>query len=120
MKILLVEDHESVVRVSLLILRAQFGHEAKAVGTGAEALAAAKDFMPDVIILDIGLPDMSGYDVAQQMRADDAFDAVVLVAVTGHDAREHEKQAREAGCDAIFSKPVDFSAALSVQRAAGA
>lgn len=66
-----------------------------------------RDFRPDVAFLDIGLPGMSGYDLARRMRADPRFDSALLVALTGWGQDEDRRQSREAGFDHHLTKPAD-------------
>jgi DNA-binding response OmpR family regulator len=73
---------------------------------GAAALAMADSFKPDVVLLDIGLPDMSGYEVARRLRTA-AQPPALLVALTGWGATEDRKLARAAGCNYHLTKPAD-------------
>ena len=75
--------------------------------TGAEALQTAAERRPDVAILDIGMPGMSGYEVAQQMRREAWGAGIVLVAITGWGQEEDKRRARAAGFDHHLTKPVD-------------
>ena len=82
------------------------GHLTRVAHDGASAIAAATEFAPDVIFLDIGLPDMNGYDVARALRALAQFSHVHIAAVTGWGQDEDRRKAREAGCDSHFTKPL--------------
>jgi CheY-like chemotaxis protein len=81
------------------------GHLVTVVHNGASGIAAAKEFAPDVVFLDIGLPDISGYDVARALRSQ--LSHVYIAAVTGWGQEEDRRKARAAGCDAHFTKPLD-------------
>jgi PAS domain S-box-containing protein len=83
------------------------GHEVRAAYSGGSALDTARAFKPDVVLLDIGLPGMSGYDVARAIRNDPALSSVLLVAITGWGQPDDRRKAREAGFDHHRVKPVD-------------
>jgi DNA-binding response OmpR family regulator len=87
----------------LLIAR---GHDVRVAYDGLEAVGAAVTFVPDVVLLDIGLPKLSGNDAARRIR-EALGDGVLLVAVTGWGQEEDRKRAREAGFDHHLTKPVD-------------
>jgi two-component system CheB/CheR fusion protein len=74
---------------------------------GPSVLPAAKDFHPDVVVLDIGLPGMDGYEVARQLRAQQEFRSTPLVAVTGYGQADDRVRSQEAGFDAHLTKPVN-------------
>jgi CheY-like chemotaxis protein len=118
LKILVVEDHHDLAEVSCRVLRDLYGHEVRTVDTGAKALQAAGAEVPDLVLVDIKLPDMSGYDVARRLRANPGFDHTLLVALTGYGAGVDEVYAREIGFDASFRKPLDFDLLVQVQRGA--
>ena len=85
------------------------GHQAHAAYTGKQAVTAAAQFDPDIIFLDIGLPDISGYEVATQLRALPNAQRFTLIALTGY-GQEHDRQnALASGFDDHFAKPVDFA-----------
>jgi two-component system CheB/CheR fusion protein len=84
------------------------GHEAQAVYSAQGALEAIATFSPDVVLLDIGLPEMDGYEVAKRIRAGGSF--VRLVALTGYGQAEDIQRTHSAGFDAHLVKPVDFAA----------
>jgi CheY-like chemotaxis protein len=86
------------------------GRRTDTVYDGPKVLAAAAAFHPDVILLDIGLPGMSGYEVARQLRADSRFSRTVLIAVTGWGSSEDRQRSREAGFDDHLTKPIDLAA----------
>lgn len=85
------------------------GHETLSAHTGPAALAAARSWHPDVILLDIGLPELDGYEVARRLRADPATRNVKLVAITGYGSEDDVQLAREAGFDDHLLKPVELS-----------
>jgi PAS domain S-box-containing protein len=108
-RVLVVDDNVDAAE-SLAMLLGLEGHETRMAHTGEEALAVAREFIPDTIFLDIGLPVMNGYEVARQIRADDAFDPQPrLIALTGWGAEDDRRQAHAAGFDTHLVKPVDPS-----------
>jgi CheY-like chemotaxis protein len=107
-RVLIVDDNEDAANSLAMILKLG-GHETASVYTAADALARAAAFRPDVVLLDIGLPGMDGYEVAQQMRELPGLRDVRLVAVTGYGRSEDRIRAREAGFDDHLVKPVEFS-----------
>jgi CheY-like chemotaxis protein len=89
----------------LLVLK---GHHAKAVTESKLALALAADFAPEVVLLDIGLPELDGYQVAQLLRQMPCMRHSLLVAVTGYGQPEDRKASRAAGFDHHLVKPVSL------------
>jgi putative two-component system response regulator len=103
-RVLIVEDEESNARVLSRLLRAE-GYVVDAVGDGEAALAAAADFSPDIILLDAGLPTMSGFDVCRHLRADPSTQLVPVVFITGLDTTDRRIAAIQAGANDFLSKP---------------
>jgi CheY-like chemotaxis protein len=93
---------------TLAMLLMMSGHTVETVHTGPEALKAAQTFQPDVMFLDIGLPGLSGYEVAQQLRSDSNIKGLILVALTGWGSEEDRRRARTAGFDYHLTKPVEI------------
>ena len=89
-------------------------------GDGASALAAIHADRPDVVLLDIGLPGMNGYEVAHALRGDDATRAAVIVAVSGYGEEAARERSRAAGFDHHLTKPLDFDLLDEILRAAPA
>jgi len=106
-RVLVVDDNVDGAE-SLAMLLGLFGHEARAVHDGPAALAAARDVAPEIVFLDIGLPGMSGYDVAKRFRADASLAGAVLVALTGWGSEDDRRKSKEAGFDHHLTKPVNF------------
>src|SRR5581483_3690117 len=115
-RVLVVDDNEDAAESMALVLKLE-GHVAVSVYTAADALTHATSFRPDVVLLDIGLPEMDGYEVAQQMRELPGLKHVRIVAVTGYGRSEDRLRAREAGFDAHLVKPVDFAVLQGILRA---
>jgi len=107
LRILLVEDFPDCAAMTAAVLR-QFGHTMRVVRDGAEALAACRDERPDVILLDIGLPGMSGYEFARQLRNELGNATPFLVALTGYGQSRDRAQSADAGIDLHLVKPVDL------------
>jgi len=107
MRALIVDDSEDATFVlgQLLELR---GFEVIAAHSGEEALATAEREGPDVIVLDLGLPDMDGFAVAERMRKNAAFAGTKLIALTGRSMDDAGAQTKAAGFDAHFVKPADI------------
>lgn len=103
---LVVDDNVDAAESIAKILRL-FGHEASCAYDGLSALSAAQAYRPDVIVLDIGLPGMDGYEVARRLRENAAFKRTPLVAITGYGQDEDRMQSEQAGFDRHLTKPVD-------------
>jgi CheY-like chemotaxis protein len=84
------------------------GHQAETVHEGLSAAAAARRFDPDLALLDIGLPDMDGYQVARQFKGADDLRHIRLVAATGYGQEQSRQQAADAGFDDFLVKPISF------------
>jgi signal transduction histidine kinase/CheY-like chemotaxis protein len=115
-RILLVDDNADA-RETLAQALVTLGHAVASAADGFEALGLAETFAPDVALLDIGLPVMDGYELADRLRHRDATAAITLVAVTGYGQPEDKARARTAGFDAHFVKPVDLQKLLAKIRA---
>ncbi|HXG04329.1 MAG TPA: response regulator [Candidatus Binatia bacterium] len=110
--ILLVEDNADA-RTTLQMLLELEGHRVRAAETGAEALQRATPPL-DVALIDIGLPDVDGYDVARRIRATPHGKSAYLIALTGYGQAEDRRRAEEAGFDTHLVKPVDPEALVSL------
>lgn len=107
LRVLVVDDNVDAAK-SLAMLLTIAGHRSRAVHSGADALEAILDYQPEVVLLDIGLPGMDGYEVAQRIRMQSSLDKVVIVGMTGYGQEEDQKKGREAGFDHHLVKPADF------------
>jgi signal transduction histidine kinase/DNA-binding response OmpR family regulator len=105
-RILIVDDNQDAAESIAQYLQLE-GHEVKAVGDGLQALACVPVFAPQIVILDIGLPVLSGYEVARRMRQMPVTERALLVALTGYGQKEDQMRAMEAGFDRHFVKPTD-------------
>ena len=105
LRVLIVEDNLDAAEM-LDVTVSQLGHATTLAHDGATAIEVAVRFVPDVILLDIGLPVLNGYTVAQTLRARPEFGSVHIAAVTGWGQDEDRRKAREAGFDSHFTKPL--------------
>jgi PAS domain S-box-containing protein len=108
-RVLVVDDNVDAAESIAIILRMS-GYAVRTVHDGQSALDVVPAWRPDVIVLDIGLPDIDGYQVAEHLRADPRFVDVPLVAVTGYGQESDRRRARAAGIDCHLTKPVDLEA----------
>jgi PAS domain S-box-containing protein len=108
-RILVVDDNEDVAESLAEILRTT-GHEVRTAYRGLAALEAVEAFLPEVVLLDIGMPGMDGYEVARRLRRERGLEKVLLVALTGYGRDEDRRRSREAGIDHHLVKPVDPAA----------
>ncbi len=106
-RILVVDDNRDVTESVALLLRA-LGHDVRTAHDGPTALEAALDYRPEVVLLDIGLPGLDGFEVAKRMRRQPALKNTVLVAMTGYGQEADRQRSREAGFDHHLVKPADF------------
>lgn len=106
-RILVVDDHEDSATTLTLLLEAS-GHEVRAVHGGQSALELATEWRPDLILLDIGMPEMDGYEVARRIRNLPELAGIVLIALTGWGQDEDRRRSAEAGFDHHLVKPVDL------------
>ena len=108
-RILVVDDNRDSTD-SLAVLLRLFGNDVRTAYDGRQALAIAHGYQPDLILLDLGLPGMTGFEVAKQLRTLRGLADVVIVALTGYGTDEDRSQSRAAGFNAHFIKPVDLTA----------
>lgn len=106
-RILIVDDNTDSTH-SMEALQIRYGHEVRTAASGPEALAIAAEFLPQVVLLDIRLPGMDGFEVARQLRSMLALRHVFLIAMTGYASPEDRQLAQEAGFDEHLIKPVDL------------
>ena len=106
--VLVVDDNVDAAQVMAAVLELS-GHEVGVAFDGPSGLQAAIDQRPDVILLDIGLPGLSGIEVAEGVRRQPTLERVVLVAMTGYGQESDRKRSREAGFDHHLTKPADFA-----------
>jgi CheY-like chemotaxis protein len=118
MKLLLVEDHAGLAELSSRLLHEVYDHKVEHAPNGRSALQLLGHFRPELVLVDINLPDMSGYELARQIRAHAEYDDIVLIALTGFGNIIDDSAAEAAGFDAHFRKPMDFNLLPQVHRSA--
>lgn len=107
LQVLVVDDNVSSADTTGQILK-MLGHQVTVVHNGREAVDVAREQHPEVIMLDIGMPGMNGYDVCRELRQDPAFQQTLFVAQTGWGQERDRERTREAGFDHHLTKPIDF------------
>jgi len=120
-RVLVVDDNADQVRACIEVMRA-LGHEVQGASSGWDALAVAEEFEPDVVLLDIGLPDMSGYDIARELRRTNHGKRALLIAITGWNRPDDVWLSFRAGFDLHLVKPTglrDLRAVVGDARSAG-
>jgi CheY-like chemotaxis protein len=111
--ILLVEDYEDAAQSMAMLLRLH-GYQVDIARNGAQAIAAVLHQRPDAILLDIGLPGGSGYQVASTLRQEASCTDTLIIAVSGYGQEQDRRRSREAGIDHHLLKPVDGSVLLEL------
>ncbi|HSE38324.1 MAG TPA: ATP-binding protein [Blastocatellia bacterium] len=106
-RILIVDDNADSAETMALLLKLS-GHEIEMAHDGERALMTARQFQPEIILLDVGLPGMHGYEVAERLRSLPENKNLVIVALTGYGQERDRQRAMEAGFDYHFVKPIDF------------
>ncbi len=107
-KVMIVEDNELNMRLFRDLLHA-FGYDTVETNDGLKALELAKDEMPDLILMDIQLPHVSGLDVTRWMKADSETEHIPIIAVTAFAMRGDEERIKEGGCQSYLSKPISVN-----------
>jgi len=107
-RILLIEDNKLTAESTQLLLSSD-GYEVQTAYNGPTGLEAAKAFCPQVVLCDIGLPGMDGYQVARMLRQDEKLASSYVIAMTGYGRDEDQRQAHEAGFDLHMTKPIDYN-----------
>jgi CheY-like chemotaxis protein/nitrogen-specific signal transduction histidine kinase len=107
-RILVVDDNIDAAE-SLVAVLNELGHDVRMVTEGKRVMDVARGFQPEAVLLDISLPDISGYDLAAELRRSPAFERVCLVALTGYAQEEHRRRSREVGFDYHCVKPLDLT-----------
>jgi len=115
-KILVVEDNELNLKLFCDLLRAH-GYEAEPVRDGREAVERARAFLPDLIVMDIQMPHISGLEIIEQMKGDEELKATPIMAVTAYAAKGDEERIRDAGAEGYVSKPISVMRFVEAVRA---
>jgi PAS domain S-box-containing protein len=112
-RLLIVDDNRDFV-ASLAALLKEFGHDVRTANDGQTAINVAAVHAPDAVLLDIGLPGMDGYEVAQRLRSSSTLTGVTLVAVSGYGHEENRRRAQEVGFDHYLVKPIDAAELINI------
>lgn len=104
--VLLVEDNEDNLVVYRTILE-HVGYRVIEARDGEEGVARARQELPDLILMDISIPKIDGWEATQRLKADAATDAIPIIALTAHALEEDRQKALQAGCDGYLAKPVE-------------
>ena len=115
-RVLVVEDNELNLKLFCDLLRAH-DFAAEPVKDGREAVARARDFAPDLIVMDIQMPYVTGLELIQQMKLDPQLRAIPIMAVTAYAGHEDEERIRAAGANAYVSKPISLTRFMEEVRA---
>jgi two-component system, cell cycle response regulator DivK len=110
-RILLVEDNEAI-RHAFSILLEETGYRVALAANGGDALDTARREQPDLILMDLGLPDLNGLEVTRRLKADEATRGIVVVAITGRALQSDGEACIAAGCAGFLPKPVDAAQLL--------
>jgi CheY-like chemotaxis protein len=102
--VLVVDDFEDN-RAMYAVYLTYSGYEVAEASDGKEAVEVARKTLPDLIVMDLSLPIMDGWEATRLLKADDLTKAIPIIALTGHALPGHSRDAREAGCDAFLAKP---------------
>ena len=105
-RILIVDDNRDAAD-SLAMLLSLDGHDVHVSYTGRAALEAVREWRPSIVVLDLGLPDLNGFEVARRLRSDESLGPVRLIALTGWGQADDRRRTLEAGFDHHLTKPVD-------------
>jgi two-component system cell cycle response regulator DivK len=115
-KVLVVEDNELNLKLFCDLLRAH-DFEAEPVRDGREAVAQARACLPDLIIMDIQMPYVTGYELILELKADEELQRIPVMAVTAYAGRDDEERIRAAGAEAYVSKPISLVRFMETVRA---
>jgi len=114
-KILIVEDNELNMKLFADLLDAH-GYETQQTREGLKAISMARTFKPDLILMDIQLPEVSGLEVTKWIKDDENLADIPIVAVTAFAMKGDEKRIRDGGCSAYISKPISVTGFLATVR----
>jgi CheY-like chemotaxis protein len=115
-RVLVVDDNHDAANALRLLLEND-GHEVKVANDGISGLALAREYKPDYLLLDIGLPRLNGYDIAASVRSDPELRRATIVAITGYGQVHDRARTAAVGFDHHLTKPVDFNALQALFRA---
>ena len=107
-RVLVVDDHLDTVQSMAMLLKSM-GHEVQFAINGSAALRIARDFRPELVLLDFGLPDFNGDVVAKRMRSERGLEHIRIIAITGRSLDDDRQRALAAGCEEYHVKPLDHA-----------
>jgi CheY-like chemotaxis protein len=107
LRVLVVDDSVDSAESMAMVLEMS-GHEVRQAHSGEQALGAVREFRPDAVLMDIGMPDLSGYEVAERLRSAPDTREVALIAMTGYGQKADRERSAAAGFDHHLVKPLDF------------
>jgi len=117
-RLLYIEDNEDNLYMLTLFFDVQGGYEILSAANGAEGIAIAVAEQPDLILMDLNLPEIDGWEAARRLKADPATRGIPLIALTAHAMAGDRERALAAGCDDFDTKPVQFDRLLAkIERA---
>jgi CheY-like chemotaxis protein len=117
-RILVVDDHAPSAEMLAEILTLE-GHDVRMAHSAVEAIETARSFAPAIAVLDIGLPDQDGFELARSIKADPQLQRIHLIGVSGYGQSQYPKRAKEAGFEHYLVKPVDLDELLILVRSLG-
>jgi CheY-like chemotaxis protein len=115
LRVLVVDDNRDALE-TIAILMKDSGFDVRVAEDGASALQMSSEFNPDVVLLDIGMPGMDGYEVARRLRAQPSGDRITMIAVSGYGQEQDRQLSIQAGFDNHFTKPLDHSSLVEILR----
>lgn len=107
-RVLVIDDRRDALLINQMLLQ-QLGHEVAIASNGEEGVERARSFAPDIVLCDLTMPGMNGFEVARRLRAEPSTAELRLVAVSGHSVDEFDNLALAAGFDEQVVKPLDVS-----------
>lgn len=113
-RILVVDDNRDSATSLAMLLNMALGAETRTAHDGVEAVEAAAEFKPDVVLMDIGLPQIDGYEAARRIREVPSGKGILIVAVTGWANEEHGQLSKDAAFDGHLVKPIDLDSVTTL------
>ena len=112
-RVLVVDDNVDLSR-ALTTLLSRFGYEAQAVNDGLTAIEAARALRPEVVLLDLGLPGIDGFEVARRLRCEEGFEETTIIAITGYGQEDGSRYSRAEGFNHHLIKPVQIETLVAL------
>lgn len=112
-RVLVIEDNHDAAE-SMRFLLEHRGYAVRVCGTGPEGLRSAHEWHPEIVLCDIGLPGLSGYEIASELRHDPDTADTVLIAITGYGTAADQERARTAGFNHFYTKPANLDSLFGV------